>query len=217
MAAGEPGSPGPRSSPAPGGRDSPDPALDRLVEAVPAANPDMRVAGLKLKNAPARRRSRLGHQPHPRGQRQSRGQRHQEHERWRRQQQPGPLNLSYEVILWGRLAAARIRRRGRQRPASRIWPPPACCSSAGPWEQLAAGPPRLGHRPWVPSNWPTWSCIERLTRARRGRGRHPTRLLVQASQQKAGKQAELATLSFQAGTGRQCPGACCWLQQRPAG
>jgi hypothetical protein len=34
-------------------------------------------------------------------------QRHQEHERRQRQQQPGPLNLSYEVDLWGRLAAAR--------------------------------------------------------------------------------------------------------------
>ena len=51
-----------------------DPALDRLVEAVLAANPDMRVAGLKTQNALLG--ADLADTNLTLGQRQSRGQRH---------------------------------------------------------------------------------------------------------------------------------------------
>ena len=84
-----------------------DPALDRLVEAVLASNPDMRVAGLRLKSA------LLGADlagtnltPSVSANLGASGTKNMRDGSASSNLGPS-LNLSYEVDLWGRLAAAR--------------------------------------------------------------------------------------------------------------
>ncbi|MFM5819748.1 efflux transporter outer membrane subunit [Aeromonas sanarellii] len=174
-----------------------DPALDRLVGAVLAANPDMRVAGLKLKNAllgadladtnlTPSVSTNLG----------ASGTKNMKDGGASSNLGPS-LNLSYEVDLWGRLAAARDQAQWEAEASEQDLAATRLLLIGRTLEQywllaylgsaIALGTQQLANL----------ERIERLTRAKYEVGAVTRLDRVQASQQKAGKQAELATLTQQ--------------------
>ena len=170
-----------------------DPALDRLVEAVLAANPDMRVAGLKLKNA------LLGADladtnltPSVSANLGASGTKNMKDGSASSNLGPS-LNLSYEVDLWGRLAAARDQASWEAQASEQDLAATRLLLIGKTLEQywqlaylgsaITLGTQQLANL----------ERIERLTRAKYEAGAVTRLDLVQASQQKAGKQAELAT------------------------
>ncbi|MCO4202700.1 efflux transporter outer membrane subunit [Aeromonas taiwanensis] len=174
-----------------------DPALDRLVEAVLAANPDMRVAGLRLKSA------LLGAEladtsltPSVSANLGASGTKNMRDGSASSNLGPS-LNLSYEVDLWGRLAAARDQAQWeaaaseQDLAATRLL---LIGKTLEQYWQLAylGSAITLGNQQLA-----NLTRVERLTRAKYEAGAVTRLDLVQASQQKAGKQAEIATLILQ--------------------
>ncbi|MEN9532011.1 MAG: hypothetical protein RIQ83_1235 [Pseudomonadota bacterium] len=174
-----------------------DPALDQLVEAVLAANPDMLVAGLKLRNA------LLGSDlaetnltPSVDASLDANGDK--DLKTGKATSAMGPsLNLSYEVDLWGKLASVRDQ-------AS--WEAQASAQDLAAirltligkaleqyWQLAYLGSAiSLGERQLA-----NYARTEQLTQVKYQAGAVTRLDLVQASQQKAGKQAELSALLVQ--------------------
>ncbi|MGY3910092.1 efflux transporter outer membrane subunit [Aeromonas piscicola] len=174
-----------------------DPALDQLVEAVLAANPDMQVAGLRLRSAllgadyadtnltPSVNAS-LG------------GNGTKDLKSGKASSSMGPtLALSYEVDLWGRLASARdqasweAQASAQDLAATRLM---LIGKALEQYWQLAylGSAVSLGERQLA-----NYTRAEQLTQAKYQAGAITRLDLVQASQQKAGKQAELSSLLMQ--------------------
>ncbi len=174
-----------------------DPALDQLVEAVLAANPDMQVAGLRLRSA------LLGSDladtnltPSVNASLDANG--NKDLKTGKATSTMGPsLNLSYEVDLWGRLASVRDQ-------AS--WEAQASAQDLAAirltligkaleqyWQLAYLGSAiSLGERQLA-----NYARTEQLTQVKYQAGAVTRLDLVQASQQKAGKQAELSALLVQ--------------------
>ncbi len=174
-----------------------DPALDQLVAAVLAANPDMQVAGLRLRSAllgvdladtnltPSVNAS-LG----------ANGTK--DLKSGKASGSMGPtLTLGYEVDLWGRLASARdqasweAQASAQDLAATRLM---LIGKALEQYWQLAylGSAVSLGERQLA-----NYARAEQLTRAKYLAGAVTRLDLVQASQQKAGKQAELSSLLMQ--------------------
>lgn len=171
-----------------------DPALDRLVDAVLAANPDMQVAGLRLKNA------LLGADladtnltPSVNASIGVSGNKNMGTGVTSRNLGPS-LNLGYEVDLWGKLASVRDQA-GWEAQASEQDLAATRLMLIGKaleqyWQLAYLGSAiSLGERQLA-----NYSRAEQLTRAKYDAGAVTRLDLVQAGQQKAGKQAELASL-----------------------
>lgn len=174
-----------------------DPALDRLVDAVLAANPDMQVAGLRLKNA------LLGADladtnltPSVNASIGVSGNKNMGTGVTSRNLGPS-LNLGYEVDLWGKLASVRDQA-GWEAQASEQDLAATRLMLIGKaleqyWQLAYLGSAiSLGERQLA-----NYNRAEQLTRAKYDAGAVTRLDLVQAGQQKAGKQAELASLVLQ--------------------
>lgn len=174
-----------------------DPALDQLVDKVLAANPDMQVAGLRLKSA------LLGADladtnltPSVNASLGASGNKNMKDGSASSNLGPS-FNLSYEVDLWGRLAAARdqasweAQASEQDLAATRLL---LIGKTLEQYWQLAylGSAISLGERQLA-----NYERIERLTRAKYDAGAVTRLDLVQASQQKAGKQADLSSLTLQ--------------------
>ncbi|MGY3943089.1 efflux transporter outer membrane subunit [Aeromonas tecta] len=174
-----------------------DPALDRLVTAVLAANPDMQVAGLKLKNAllgadlaDTNRTPSVNASIGVTGNKNMKD--------GSASSNLGPsLTLGYEVDLWGKLASVRdqasweAQASEQDLAATRLM---LIGKALEQYWQLAylGSAITLGERQLA-----NYSRAEQLTQAKYAAGAITRLDLVQASQQKAGKQAELASLILQ--------------------
>ncbi|WP_374941475.1 efflux transporter outer membrane subunit [Aeromonas aquatica] len=171
-----------------------DPALDRLVDAVLAANPDMQVAGLRLRSA------LLGADladtnltPEISANLGASGSKNMKDGSTSSNLGPS-LNLSYEVDLWGRLASVRdqasweAEASEQDLAATRLM---LIGKALEQYWQLAylGSAITLGEQQLL-----NYERAERLTRAKYEAGAITRLDLVQASQQKVGKQAELAAL-----------------------
>lgn len=174
-----------------------DPALDRLVEAVLAANPDMQVAGLRLRSA------LLGADladtnltPSVNATLGVSGTKNMKDGSASSNLGPS-LNLSYEVDLWGRLASVRdqasweAQASEQDLAATRLM---LIGKALEQYWQLAylGSAISLGERQLL-----NYERAEQLTRAKYDAGAITRLDLVQASQQKAGKQADIASLILQ--------------------
>lgn len=174
-----------------------DPALDRLVDEVLAANPDMQVAGLRLKSA------LLGADladtnltPSVNASLGASGNKNMKDGSASSNLGPS-FNLGYEVDLWGRLASVRDQAQWeaeaseQDRAATRLM---LVGKTLEQYWQLAylGSAIALGERQLA-----NYERIERLTRAKYDAGAVTRLDLVQASQQKTGKQAELSSLTLQ--------------------
>ncbi|WP_412841662.1 TolC family protein, partial [Aeromonas dhakensis] len=174
-----------------------DPELNRLIEAVLAANPDMQVAGLRLRSAllsadladtnltPSVDASLGGNGTKNLKSGKSEGS-------------MGPsLTLGYEVDLWGRLASVRdqasweAEASAQDLAATRLM---LIGKALEQYWQLAylGSAITLGQQQLA-----NYERAEQLTQAKYRAGAVTRLDLVQASQQKAGKQAELSSLLMQ--------------------
>lgn len=174
-----------------------DPALDQLVVAVLAANPDMQVAGLRLRSA------LLGSDladtnltPSVNASLDANG--NKDLKTGKATSTMGPsLNLSYEVDLWGRLASVRdqasweAQASAQDLAATRLM---LIGKALEQYWQLAylGSAISLGERQLA-----NYARAEQLTQVKYQAGAVTRLDLVQASQQKAGKQAELSALLVQ--------------------
>lgn len=177
-----------------------DPELDRLIEAVLAANPDMQVAGLRLRSAllsadladtnltPSVDASLGGNGTKNLKSGQSEGSKGS----------MGPsLTLGYEVDLWGRLASVRdqasweAEASAQDLAATRLM---LIGKALEQYWQLAylGSAITLGQQQLA-----NYERAEQLTQTKYRAGAVTRLDLVQASQQKAGKQAELSSLLMQ--------------------
>lgn len=171
-----------------------DPALDQLVEAVLAANPDMQVAGLRLKSA------LLGADladtnltPSVNATLAASGTKNTKDGSANSNLGPS-LTLSYEVDLWGRLAAVRDQAQWEAEASEQDLAATRLLLIGKTLEQYwqlayLGSAITLGERQLL-----NVERAERLTRAKYEAGAITRLDMVQASQQKAGKQAELAAL-----------------------
>lgn len=174
-----------------------DPNLDRLVAAVLAANPDMQVAGLRLRSA------LLGADladtnltPSVNANLSADGTKNMKDGSASSNLGPS-LTLSYEVDLWGRLAAVRDQAQWEAEASEQDLAATRLLLIGKALEQywqlaylgsaISLGEQQLNN----------YERAERLTRAKYDAGAITRLDLVQASQQKAGKQAELASLILQ--------------------
>lgn len=174
-----------------------DPNLDRLVAAVLAANPDMQVAGLRLRSA------LLGADladtnltPSVNANLSVDGTKNMKDGSASSNLGPS-LTLSYEVDLWGRLAAVRDQAQWEAEASEQDLAATRLLLIGKALEQywqlaylgsaISLGELQLNN----------YERAERLTRAKYDAGAITRLDLVQASQQKAGKQAELASLILQ--------------------
>ncbi|MFM5668691.1 efflux transporter outer membrane subunit [Aeromonas hydrophila] len=174
-----------------------DPELDRLIEAVLAANPDMQVAGLRLRSAllgvdladtnltPSVNAGISGNGTKDLNSGKASGS-------------MGPsLTLGYEVDLWGRLASVRdqasweAEASAQDLAATRLM---LIGKALEQYWQLAylGSAITLGQQQLA-----NYERAEQLTQAKYRAGAVTRLDLVQASQQKAGKQAELSSLLMQ--------------------
>ncbi len=174
-----------------------DPELDRLIEAVLAANPDMQVAGLRLRSAllgadladtnltPSVNAGISGNGTKDLKSGKASGS-------------MGPsLTLGYEVDLWGRLASIRdqasweAEASAQDLAATRLM---LIGKALEQYWQLAylGSAITLGQQQLA-----NYERAEQLTQAKYRAGAVTRLDLVQASQQKAGKQAELSSLLMQ--------------------
>ncbi len=174
-----------------------DPELDRLIEAVLAANPDMQVAGLRLRSAllgadladtnltPSVNAGISGNGTKDLKSGKASGS-------------MGPsLTLDYEVDLWGRLASVRdqasweAEASAQDLAATRLM---LIGKALEQYWQLAylGSAITLGQQQLA-----NYERAEQLTQAKYRAGAVTRLDLVQASQQKAGKQAELSSLLMQ--------------------
>lgn len=177
-----------------------DPELDRLIEAVLAANPDMQVAGLRLRSAllsadladtnltPSVDASLGGNGTKNLKSGKSEGSKGS----------MGPsLTLGYEVDLWGRLASVRdqasweAEASAQDLAATRLM---LIGKALEQYWQLAylGSAITLGQQQLA-----NYERAEQLTQTKYRAGAVTRLDLVQASQQKAGKQAELSSLLMQ--------------------
>ncbi|MGY6038825.1 efflux transporter outer membrane subunit [Aeromonas sp. AE23HZ002T15] len=171
-----------------------DPALNQLVEAVLAANPDMQVAGLRLKSA------LLGTDladtnltPSVNANLGASGTKNLKDGSASSSMGPS-LTLSYEVDLWGRLAAVRDQASWEAEASEQDLASTRLLLIGKTLEQYwqlayLGSAITLGQQQLL-----NYERAERLTRAKYEAGAITRLDLVQASQQKAGKQAELASL-----------------------
>lgn len=174
-----------------------DPDLDRLVAAVLAANPDMQVAGLRLRSA------LLGADladtnltPSVNANLSVDGTKNMKDGSASSNLGPS-LTLSYEVDLWGRLAAVRDQAQWEAEASEQDLAATRLLLIGKALEQywqlaylgsaISLGEQQLNN----------YERAERLTRAKYDAGAITRLDLVQASQQKAGKQAEIASLILQ--------------------
>lgn len=174
-----------------------DPNLDRLVAAVLAANPDMQVAGLRLRSA------LLGADladtnltPSVNANLSADGTKNMKDGSASSNLGPS-LTLSYEVDLWGRLAAVRDQAQWEAEASEQDLAATRLLLIGKALEQywqLAYLGSAISLSEQQLNNY---ERAERLTRAKYDAGAITRLDLVQASQQKAGKQAEIASLILQ--------------------
>ncbi|WP_409011932.1 efflux transporter outer membrane subunit [Aeromonas salmonicida] len=174
-----------------------DPALDQLVEAVLAANPDMQVAGLRLRSALlGADYADTNQTPSVSASLGANGTKNLKDGSASSGMGPS-LTLSYEVDLWGRLASARdqasweAQASAQDLAATRLM---LIGKALEQYWQLAylGSAITLGERQLA-----NYTRAEQLTQAKYQAGAITRLDLVQASQQKAGKQAELSALLMQ--------------------
>ncbi len=174
-----------------------DPALDQLVEAVLAANPDMQVAGLRLRSALLGADFADTNQtPSVSASLGANGTKNLKDGSASSSMGPS-LTLSYEVDLWGRLASIRdqasweAQASAQDLAATRLM---LIGKALEQYWQLAylGSAITLGERQLA-----NYTRAEQLTQAKYQAGAITRLDLVQASQQKANKQAELTSLLMQ--------------------
>lgn len=174
-----------------------DPALDQLVEAVLAANPEMQVAGLRLRSALLGADFADTNQtPSVSASLGASGTKNLKDGSASSSMGPS-LTLSYEVDLWGRLASIRdqasweAQASAQDLAATRLM---LIGKALEQYWQLAylGSAVSLGERQLA-----NYTRAEQLTQAKYQAGAVTRLDLVQASQQKANKQAELTSLLMQ--------------------
>lgn len=174
-----------------------DPALNQLVDTVLGANPDMQVAGLRLRSALlGADLADTNRTPSVNASIGASSNKNMSTGVTSRNLGP-TLTLGYEVDLWGRLASVRdqasweAEASEQDLAATRLM---LIGQTLEQYWQLAylGSAISLGERQLL-----NYERAERLTRAKYEAGAITRLDLVQASQQKAGKQAELASLALQ--------------------
>lgn len=173
-----------------------DPQLNQLVEAVLAANPDMRIAALKLKSARLGADQATNLTPSVNG---SLGaSSNKDLKSGKSTSSMGPsLGLSYEVDLWGKLASARDQASWEAAASEQDLASTRLMLIGNSLEQYW----QLGYLASAitlsEQQLANLARTEQLTQAKYKAGAITRLDLAQARQQQAGKQAELASLKAQ--------------------